>query len=109
MLIGRDHGLVRCPEIRVAGRCAPRFRHLLPECAAGRRAAVTQNTDHHWTRSAGPALPRPRQPGPCCPQTTRVRPTPALTAPPPLVDVRGWPAAADSGLFLSQPETVVRE
>src|SRR3982750_1356879 len=30
---------------------------------------------------------------------TRARPTPAPVAPPPSVDVRGWPAAADSGLF----------
>jgi hypothetical protein len=49
--------------------------------------------------SAVPRSPDPDSPGPGCPPTPRVRPTPAATAPPPLVDVRDWPAAADSGLW----------
>jgi hypothetical protein len=59
MLRRRNHGLVRLPEIRVAGRRAPGRGHLFPQKTAALLAAVAQAASDDLPRVAVQRHPDP--------------------------------------------------
>src|SRR4051794_5397392 len=50
MLCVWNHASIRLPEVRGAGRRAPRRGHMLPEITATLLAAITQTAGHHLAR-----------------------------------------------------------
>jgi hypothetical protein len=55
----RDHGPIRLPEVRVAGRFAPRRGDLLAQKTATLFTAVAQATGDPWARIAVQRSPHP--------------------------------------------------
>jgi hypothetical protein len=54
-----NHGLIRLPEVCIAGRFAPGSGHLLPEKTAALFAAVAEAAGDPWARRAVPRHPNP--------------------------------------------------
>jgi hypothetical protein len=109
MLRRREHGLVRLPEIRVAGGCAPGSGHLLPQIAAALLAAITQAASDNLPRVAVQRHPDPSRFGFRAHKRPKFVPLQDRSRAGPRGQHRAAQGRERRGFFFSQLVTVLRE